>query len=242
MEFGPPQVAVVTGAGRGIGRAIAEAYAAAGASVVLAARTRSELDVVASGVAAAGGTALVVPTDVADTDQVRALVDATAERFGRLDIVVANAGVGGFADADDPVAAFRAVLEVNTVSIYALVDAARPLLSAQGGKVIVMGSGAGYRPFPGGAAYSTSKAATAMLVRVLATELRPANVAVNEIVPGPVRTELASTVIDADDLPPAIALEWFKEPADVAGLALFLAGLPNDGPSGQSFSLLGRDR
>ena len=237
------QVAIVTGAGRGIGRAIAEGYAAAGASVVLAARTASELDEVAAGIEATGGTALAVPTDVEDVGQVRALVDAAVARFGRLDLVVANAGVGGFGDVDDPVDAFRRVLEVNTVSVFALVEAARPhLVGGGGGKVLVMGSGAGYRPFPGGGAYSASKAATAMLVRVLATELREAKVAVNEIVPGPVQTRLAGSVLGLDDLPAGIRLEWYKQPADVVPMALFLAGLPNDGPTGQCFSLLGRDR
>lgn len=236
------QVAVVTGAGRGIGRAIAEGYAAAGASVVLAARTQSEIDEVADGIAGRGGHALAVSTDVADTEQVRRLVDRVTEHFGRLDLVVANAGVGGFGAQEDRVAAFRQVLEVNTVSVFALVDAARALLADGGGKVIVMGSGAGYRPFPGGGAYSTSKAATSMLVRVLATELREDRVAVNEIIPGPVQTQLAGTVFDTDGLPAAIRLDWHKQPGDVVPMALFLAGLPDDGPSGQCFSLLGRDR
>ena len=104
-----------------------------------------------------------------------------------------------------------------------------------------MGSGAGYRPFPGGAAYSCSKAGVAMLVRVLAVELRDEGVAVNELVPGPVRTEMAAATFDRDSLPRSIASEWFKEPGDVVDMALFLAGLPADGPSGQRFSLLGRD-
>ena len=141
----------------------------------------------------------------------------------------------------DRVETFRRGVDVNLVGVYALVDAARDALCRHGGKVIVMGSGAGYRPFPGGAAYSASKAAVAMLVRVLAVELREHQVAVNEIVPGPVRTELASTAVDRTRLPSAVASEWFKEPDDVVDLALFLAGLPDHGPTGQRFSLLGRD-
>jgi 3-oxoacyl-[acyl-carrier protein] reductase len=241
------QVAVVTGAGRGIGRAIALAYGGAGATVVCAARTVAEIEAVAGEVEAAGGRALAVPTDVADRTQVQALVDRTVAATGRLDIVVANAGVGGFGDVDDPVAAFRMVLEVNLVSVYALVRAALPALRdpagkrEPGGKVILMGSGAGYRPFPGAAAYSCSKAGAAMLVRVLAAELRNDAVAVNEIVPGPVATKLAGEAIDLDRLPAAVRSEWRKQPEDVAPLALYLAGLPNAGPTGQRFSLLGRD-
>jgi 3-oxoacyl-[acyl-carrier protein] reductase len=162
--------------------------------------------------------------------------------LGRIDIVVANAGVGGFGDqVTDPVDAFRAVLEVNLVGVYALVQRALPALRVRGGKVVLMGSGAGYRPFPGAAAYSCSKAGAAMLVRVLAAELRGDAVAVNEIVPGPVMTRLAGEAIDLDRLPAAVAQEWRKQPEDVAPLALYLAGLPNHGPTGQRFSLLGRD-
>jgi 3-oxoacyl-[acyl-carrier protein] reductase len=80
-----------------------------------------------------------------------------------------------------------------------------------------------------------------MLVRCLAVEWRASRIAVNEIIPGPVHTAMGVGVLDASSLPPAIALEWFKQPDDVVPIALFLAGLPDDGPSGQVFSLLGRD-
>jgi 3-oxoacyl-[acyl-carrier protein] reductase len=235
------QVAIVTGAGRGIGRALALGFAGAGASVVCAARTVAEIEAVAAEIEAAGGRGSAVATDVGETDQLSRLVDRAVEQFGRIDLVVANAGVGGFAGADDPVDAFRAVIEVNLVGVYALVRAALPALRERGGKVIVMGSGAGYRPFPGAAAYSCSKAGAAMLVRVLAAELREDGIAVNEIVPGPVVTRLAGEAIDLDRLPVSIRQEWRKQPDDVVPLALFLAGLPNHGPTGQRFSLLGRD-
>ena len=235
------QVAIVTGAGRGIGRAIALGYAAAGAAVVCAARTEAEIEAVVAEIAVGGGTALAVPTDVGDTAQIGWLVERTLEAFGRIDILVANAGIGAFGGTDDPVAAFRTVLEVNLVGVYALVHAALPALQARGGKVVVMGSGAGYRPFPGAAAYSCSKAGAAMLVRVLAAELREHHVAVNEIVPGPVMTKLAGEAIDLDKLPVSVAQEWRKQPEDLVPMALFLAGLPNHGPTGQRFSLLGRD-
>jgi 3-oxoacyl-[acyl-carrier protein] reductase len=231
----------VTGAGRGIGRAIALGYAAAGASVALAARTRDELHAVAEEIAAAGGTALPVVTDVADRSAVELLVQRTVASFGRLDLVVANAGAVRPASSVSPVDDFAHVLDVNLTSIYVLARAAEPHLRARGGKFIVMGSGAGRRPFPGGVGYSVSKAGAAMLTRCLAVEWREARIAVNEIVPGPVQTAMAANVLDVPDLPPAVRLDWFKRPEDVVPMALFLAGLPDDGPSGQTFSLLGRD-
>jgi 3-oxoacyl-[acyl-carrier protein] reductase len=235
------KVAIVTGAGRGIGRAIARGYAAAGASIVAAARTTSEIEAVADEIRADGGTALAVATDVSDRAAIAALVDRTIAEFGRLDIVVANAGATRPPTPHSAVDDFAHVLEVNLTSVYALAQAAEPHLRERGGKFIVMGSGAGRRPFPGGTSYSVSKAAVAMLTRCLAVEWREAKIAVNEIIPGPVRTEMAAGIIDAPGLPVGVKLDWHKQPNDVVPIALFLAAMPDDGPSGQTFSLLGRD-
>jgi 3-oxoacyl-[acyl-carrier protein] reductase len=239
------RVAVITGAGRGIGRGIATAYADSGATVVLAARTVAELDEVAAEIDARGGRALAVPTDVTDPAQVDALFARVADDVGGTDLLVANAGGtfgGGPVDTSD-LDAWRATFSLNVDGVYLCARGAIPQLRARGGgKIIVMGSGAGRRAGPGWGSYASAKAAVAMLVRVLAQELRADHIAVNEIVPGPVRTvlieNLPSTVAGTMA---GVATEWFKTPDEVADLALYLARLPDDGPTGQTFSLLGRD-
>ena len=241
------RVAVVTGAGRGIGRAIARDWGAAGAAVVVAARTGSEIEAVANEIVDAGGRALAIVTDVTDPDAVAACFARTTEELGGVDLVLANAG-GAFPHgtvADGDYDAWRSTFALNVDGVYLTARAAVPHLRARGGgKVLVMGSGAGRRAGPGWAPYASAKAAVAMLVRVLAMELRADRIAVNEIVPGPVRTELAERVGATDSIAgtvAGVATEWFKQPDDVAGLARFLATLPDDGPTGQTFSLLGRD-
>jgi 3-oxoacyl-[acyl-carrier protein] reductase len=239
------QVAVITGAGRGIGRGIATAYARAGATVVLAARTADELHEVAVEIEAAGGRALPVPTDVTHPAQIDALFERVANELGGTDLLVANAGgtFGGGPVETSDLDEWRATFTLNVDGVYLCARAAIPQLRARGGgKIIVMGSGAGRRAGPGWGSYASAKAAVAMLVRVLALELRGDQIAVNEIVPGPVRTVLV------ENLPASIAgsmagvaTEWFKTPEAVGDLARYLARLPNDGPTGQTFSLLGRD-
>jgi 3-oxoacyl-[acyl-carrier protein] reductase len=239
------RVAVITGAGRGIGRGIATAYARAGATVVLAARTEDELHEVAAEIEAADGRALAVPTDVTHPGQVDALFARVADELGGTDLLVANAGgtFGGGPVETSDLDEWRATFTLNVDGVFLCARAAIPQLRARGGgKIIVMGSGAGRRAGPGWGSYASAKAAVAMLVRVLALELRGDQIAVNEIVPGPVRTVLV------ENLPASIvgsmagvATEWFKTPEAVGDLALYLARLPNDGPTGQTFSLLGRD-
>ncbi len=236
------QVAVVTGAGRGIGRAIARAYAGAGAAVVCAARTRPEIEAVAGEIEAAGGRGRAIPTDVTDRDAVEHLFDAAAQAFGGVDLVVINAGSN---DAQGPLAEtdpdlWRSTLEVNLLGAYYCARAAVPHLKRRGGgKIITIGSGIGHRGGPDTSAYACSKAGLWMLTRVLAQELRQDHVSVNELVPGPVRTSLDSRFDTRPRAP--YAGEWIKDPEDVVPLALFLAQQSNDGPTAQSFSLMGRD-
>ncbi len=239
------RVAIVTGAGKGIGKAIALAYARSGAAVCCAGRTAADLEGVVGAIAAEGGRAIAAVVDVAQPDAVQSMVADCAARFGGLDILVVNAGVGG---SGQPVAtgepdAWRRTIETNLIGAYLCVRAAIPLLAARGGgKIITVGSGMGHRALPGNADYACSKAGLWMLTRVLAQELAPQGIDVNELIPGPVRTEMTSAQVAAEQLQDvALRHEWFKSADDVAPLALFLATQPARGPTAQSFTLARRE-
>ena len=243
------KVALVTGAGRGIGRAIAEAYAREGAKVALVARTQAQVDEAAAAIRAAGGEAIALVADVTDLEELQQAFERAAEAFGGVDIVVANAG--GNHDrmpiaSGDP-KAWVATVELNLISAYYTLYAAIPHLERRGGgKVIMMGSGMGHRGAKGNSSYAAAKAGMWMLTRVAAQELAERNIAVNEISPGPVRTELTRGVeerVRASGGETAFSnkMEWIKDPEDVTPLALFLATCPEPGPSAQSFCLNRRD-
>ena len=236
------KVALITGGGRGIGRAIAVAFAGAGAAVCCAARTRSEIEAAAGEIEAAGGKALAVTTDVADPASVQEAVDETAARFGGLDILVINAGVSPPKSevAESDPAKWNQTIAINLTGAYHCAKAAIPYLKARGGgKIITIGSGMGRRGAPGSSAYSVSKAGLWMLTRVLGQELRGDNISVNELIPGPVNTAMMPG--PAARGPGTFDGEWFKEPEEVVPLALFLAGAPDGGQTAQSFSLMRRD-
>jgi 3-oxoacyl-[acyl-carrier protein] reductase len=239
------KVAVVTGAGRGIGKAIALGYAREGASVCCAARTQAEIDATLREIEGGGGRGLAVQTDVTQLDSVQLMFKATADAFGGVDILVANAGgnIGnGLVEKSDP-AVWLATLDVNLTGVYYCARTAIPYLRERGaGKIIVTGSGIGYRGHPGNSAYACSKAGLSMFSRVLAQEVWEHNISVNELIPGPVVTERSrhggSAPVGSAS---GIESEWVKGPEDVVPLALFLATQPDKGPTAQSFSLMRRD-
>jgi 3-oxoacyl-[acyl-carrier protein] reductase len=238
------KVAVVTGAGRGIGRAVAIAFAQAGAKVGCAARTKSELEDTVREMKIRGGEGLVLPTDVTNLSSVERSFSDLVEYYGGLDVLFNNAG-GNFQfeelDGSDP-STWRQIVDLNLISTYNCIRTAVPYMKKQGGgNIINMGSGMGHHGQSGISAYCCAKAGLWMLTRVAAQELGPHGINVNELIPGPVETipdpdRLAEWRRNFEDMG-----EWVKQPEDVAPLALFLAYQPPSGPSAQSFSLMRRD-
>ena len=236
------KTAIITGAGRGIGRAIAIAYAEAGASICAAARSRNEIDEVATIINEAGGRAIAVECDVTDLAAVEEMVAATVAEFGGVDVLVNNAGVGlerGLVGDDNP-DLWKKTLEINLFGVYHCIRAALPHLKASRGNIINIGSGMGHQPRNINTSYNVSKAGLWMLTQCLALQLVDDGVNVNELVPGPVETPLTTRIFRAGKPHPTIPTEYVKLPEDVVPLALYLASQPPTGPTAQSFSLARR--
>jgi 7-alpha-hydroxysteroid dehydrogenase len=226
------QVAVVTGAGRGIGAATAVAFAQAGADVVISSRTADQLEKVAAQVQEAGRRALVVPADLSDLDAVAALAEAAYDEFGRLDTVVNNVG-GTIPNAllDTDVAYLEDAFHFNVSTAHALVRAATPAMldgggPARGGAVVNISSVVGRVSGRGYLAYGTAKAALAHYTRLAARDLAP-HIRVNAISVGSVMTSALEIVANDEatrtSMERATPLQRIGEADDVAAAALFLA-------------------
>jgi 7-alpha-hydroxysteroid dehydrogenase len=221
-------VAIVTGAGRGIGAASAIALAEAGADVVITARTEEQLQLVAEQVEAAGRRAAVVPMDVNDLDALGGLVDAAMEQFGRLDIVVNNAGgtmPQPFLDTSDRT--FEKSFHFNVTTAFALTKAAVPaMLSGAGGSVVNISSAMGRLTDRGFVAYGTAKAALIHMTRLAASDLAP-RIRVNAIAVGSVATSALEIVLTDDNLRTEMEtktpLRRLGEPEDIAAAVLYLS-------------------
>ncbi len=236
------RVALVTGAGRGIGRAIARGYADAGATVLCVARSAGELAQTVADIKSSGGQAEAYVLDVTDVGRVNAVFSQVAAEYGGIDIAMFNAGVGnapGELAASDP-QQWTQVVTTNLFGAYYCARAAIPLLKMRGGgRIVMVGSGLGHHGHATHSAYAVSKAGLWMLVRVLADEVAPDRISVNELIPGPVLTHMTGPGTDPTSVF-SIEREWIKQPEDVVPLALFLATHPAPGPTGQSFSLMRR--
>lgn len=214
-------VTLVTGAGRGIGRAIALALGAAGAHVVPAARTRTEIDQVAREIVDGGGAASAHAVDLADTQSVRALFAAVRETIGRLDVLVNNAGIGLYGQVKDfPVEDLDRVVAVNLRGTFLCCQEAMRMMAPQGsGYIINISSVVGFKGYPNQAAYTATKHAVMGLTKTLAAEARKDGVRVSAILPGGVDTAMVREA--RPDLDPSILLR----PEDVAGAVLYLLSL-----------------
>jgi 7-alpha-hydroxysteroid dehydrogenase len=223
------QVAVITGAGRGLGAAIALAFAEAGADVVISSRTQSELDDVANQVRAVGRKAHVVVADLADTETTAALAKTAVDEFSRLDIVVNNVG-GSMPNVllNTSTKDLKSAFTFNVLTAHALVTAAVPLMleHSGGGSIINITSTMGRLPGRGFAAYGTAKAALAHYTRLAALDLCP-RIRVNAIAPGSILTSALDVVAGNDQLrtqlEKATPMRRLGEPADIAAAALYLA-------------------
>ncbi len=237
------RTALVTGAGRGIGRAIALAFAAAGADLAVVARTRGDLDSLAAEASALGRRTLVLPCDVAVTAELEALVGRCVDEFGRLDVLVNNAGGAG---PNDPLrttpAQFLKTIEWNLMPAYTLTRAAVPAMRAGGGGSVVniTSAAARYaqRSFSG---YGTAKAALTQLTRLLAQDFAPA-IRVNAIAPGPVVTEALGKYLTPEvraAMEQRTPLGRLGEVEDIACAALYLASPAASWMTGKTLELDG---
>ncbi|MEP5568320.1 MAG: glucose 1-dehydrogenase [Halioglobus sp.] len=215
------KVAVVTGAGKGIGAGIARALAEAGADVVLAARTEGDLNQVAAEIAQLGRNALVVPTDVLEFEQLSSLVEAAVERFGRIDILVNNAG--GFPPKpmlQTSAREFEAAMRFNVTTAFELSRLCVPHLAEHGeGAILNISSVAGEKPTPCFSAYGTAKGALSLLTRELAQEFAP-KIRVNAIAVGSTRTDALKTVLTEEVEQTMVELTPMNRLGEVEDIAL----------------------
>lgn len=221
------RVALVTGASRGLGRAIAVVLAQAGATVVLVARDAQKLCEVAAEIRAAGGEAHMYPADLAVPEACRAIVSDTADSLGSLDILVNNAGLGaGGSILNHSEETWDAVIQVNLKALFLLSQAAAQQMQGKGwGRIINIASISGQTGGIGGAAaYSASKGGVLAMTKTLARDLAPFGITVNSIAPGQIETDMGRVPPERmEEMCRLIPLGRVGVPDDIAYAALYLA-------------------
>jgi ketoreductase len=242
----------VTGGGRGIGRAVALAFAAPGATIAIAARSTSQLNETAAELRARGADAIVLTMDVTDGGAVSEAFAQFRQRAARLDVLVNNAGVGGGQPVpESDVTAWRRIIDTNVVGAYLVTRAALPLVP-DGGRVINMSSVLGRFGVPGYTAYCASKHAVIGFTRALALELAPRAITVNAVCPGWVDTDMAveGMTLGAQAMGTtydefrrralkAVPIKRIIRPEEVARLVKFLASPESSAITGQTYNICG---
>lgn len=237
------QVAVITGAGRGIGAGCAKAFAEAGADVVISSRTAEQLEDVVKVVESHSRRAVAIPADLNDTDNLPNLVAQAMEAFGRIDVVVNNVGGTMPRPFMDTTPGFlERAFHFNVTTAHVLTQAATPHLLETGGSVVNISSAISRLPDRGFVAYGTAKAALSHLTRLLAADLAP-KVRVNAIAVGSVATS-ALEIVTSDDamreqMEQAVPLKRLGEPEDIALAALYLASPAASWVTGKIFEIDG---
>ncbi len=236
------KVALITGASRGIGQAIAETYAANGARVVLTARKQAGLDAVAEGIRASGGDALPLAAHSGDADAVTGVVARAIEVYGGVDILVNNAGTnphfGALLTSEE--GQWQKTFDVNLLGYFRMIKACVESMTGRGGgKIINVSSVAGLEPQMGMGLYSISKAGVLMMTRVLAVELAGVNIQVNAIAPGFVKTKFSSVLWETpqlyDTIVKSIPQQRMAETGELSGIALYLASQASSFTTGAVF-------
>jgi 3-oxoacyl-[acyl-carrier protein] reductase len=239
------KIALVTGAGSGIGAALAQRLGKLGVQVVCTARTKSKIDAVAQSIVDEGGDAVAVSADATVPNQMGALAAAINSQFGGLDLAFLNAGANSQkatildSDPED----WRRGFDQNLLPVLLGIKISAPLMHARGGgRIIFTGSAMAQYPAEENSSYCAAKAAARMVAQTAAIELAGANITVNEFIPGPVRTEQALKFYSPEDKssPFNNPAEWVKDPEDVIDTMLFMAAIPGAGPNSQIFSLARR--
>ena len=240
------KVALITGSSRGIGRAIAEAMAEAGAHVVISSRKQTPCDEVADAIRARGGSAIALACNISEDDQLAALVERTIAEWGRIDSLVLNAAVnpyfGDFLDTPDE--AFDKTIRVNIRQNMRLCRLVLPQMAERGeGSVTVISSNTAFKGSAKLGIYAVTKAADIQLVKNLAVAYGPSGIRANAIAPAVVKTDFARALWEdparAEKVARSYALKRLGEPEDIAGAAVFLAAKAGAWMTGQTLVIDG---